>query len=163
MLRKELQGLEKQIEECLTCAFQKGYNTGTVDRDVEKAYERGLKEAWECADKIAMLPTDITEPMFNQFGLHNIIKNVSPAEAINKIYEYEKQQKTKKAKEEGRKAWIPVSERLPETVDYYLTSIAHSDGTKKGVISWFDGMSFKAEVKAWMPLPEPYKESEDKG
>jgi len=58
--------------------------------------------------------------------------------------------------------WVPVR-RLPETVDFYLTSIAHSDGTKKAIISWFDGCSFKAEVKAWMPLPEPYKESEDKG
>ena len=51
--------------------------------------------------------------------------------------------------------WIPVSERLPETLDWYLTSIKWDDGTERVTISWFDGVSFKAEVKAWMPLPAP--------
>ena len=69
--------------------------------------------------------------------------------------------------------WIPVSERLPEPpseyqeldnspFDLYLVSIneGHSviafwDGKKFG-----DGM-FTLDVKAWMPLPEPYKENED--
>ena len=68
--------------------------------------------------------------------------------------------------------WIPVSERLPEPprenqeldyspLDVYLVSInegytarAFWDGKKFG-----DGM-FKLDVKAWMPLPEPYKENE---
>lgn len=69
--------------------------------------------------------------------------------------------------------WIPVSERLPEPpmenqeldysqLDVYLVSInegytvrAFWDGKNFG-----DGM-FKLDVKAWMPLPEPYKENED--
>ena len=67
--------------------------------------------------------------------------------------------------------WIPVSERLPEPpkenqeldyspLDVYLVSLnkegypfrAFWDGKNFG-----DGM-FKLDVKAWMPLPEPYKE-----
>ena len=52
--------------------------------------------------------------------------------------------------------WIPVSERLPEIVEFYLTSIKWADGTASVKISWFDGISFKAEVKAWMSLPKPY-------
>lgn len=53
--------------------------------------------------------------------------------------------------------WIPVSEGLPEMVEFYLTFIKWDDGTERVTISWFDGMSFKAEVKAWMPLPKPYE------
>ena len=69
--------------------------------------------------------------------------------------------------------WIPVFERLPEPqseyqeldnspFDLYLVSIneGHSviafwDGKKFG-----DGM-FTLDVKAWMPLPKPYKEKEN--
>lgn len=69
--------------------------------------------------------------------------------------------------------WIPVSERLPEPpkenqeldyskLDVYLVSInegypfrAFWDGKNFG-----DGM-FKLDVKAWMPLPKPYKEKEN--
>ena len=68
--------------------------------------------------------------------------------------------------------WIPVSERLPEPpmenqeldyskLDVYLVSInegypfrAFWDGE-----NFCDGM-FKVDVKAWMPLPKPYKENE---
>lgn len=63
-----------------------------------------------------------------------------------------------KALEQTR--WIPVSERLPERAEWYLTSIKRVDGAV--IISWFDGVSFKAEIVAWMPLPQPYKaESEE--
>ena len=69
--------------------------------------------------------------------------------------------------------WIPVSERLPEPpnenqdldyspLDVYLVSTnegypfrAFWDGKNFG-----DGM-FKLDVKAWMPLPKPYKENEN--
>lgn len=69
--------------------------------------------------------------------------------------------------------WIPVSERLPEQpmenqeldyspLDVYLVSInegypfrAFWDGKNFG-----DGM-FELDVKAWMPLPKPYKEKEN--
>lgn len=69
--------------------------------------------------------------------------------------------------------WIPVTERLPEMqkenqeldyspFDVYLVSInegypvrAFWDGKDFG-----DGM-FKLDVKAWMPLPKPYKEKEN--
>lgn len=70
--------------------------------------------------------------------------------------------------------WIPVSERLPEPpkenqeldykqLDIYLVSIS-----KEGypVRAFWDGKDFgdgmfKLDVKAWMPLPNPYKENQN--
>lgn len=66
--------------------------------------------------------------------------------------------------------WIPVTERLPDKHGYY---IVQTDGSHNAVIDIAEyGMFFQPEhedvcewnkaskVIAWMPLPEPYKESE---
>ena len=70
--------------------------------------------------------------------------------------------------------WIPVSERLPEppmenpVLDYkplevYLVSVS-DEGYP--IRAFWDGKNFgtgmfKLGVKAWMPLPKPYKEKEN--
>lgn len=71
--------------------------------------------------------------------------------------------------------WIPVSERLPEDKTYVLTTIKVPNRIAHARSGWYEGGFFhndngdtwKAtdrEVKAWIPLPEPYKaESEGKG
>ena len=85
--------------------------------------------------------------------------------------------------------WIPCSERLPEENGDYLVTIKlniyvsnicsvigyandlykvdeYDFHDKKGVSGWFFydseyGFGEETNVIAWMPLPEPYKESED--
>lgn len=70
--------------------------------------------------------------------------------------------------------WIPVSERLPEESDYYMACIynedvdgydfrkiwfAHEDDDYVDESEWRGLYSFE-RVIAWMPLPEPHRESE---
>lgn len=70
--------------------------------------------------------------------------------------------------------WIPVTERLPEMpkenqeLDYCLLDMYLVSINKEGypVRALWDGKNFgdgmvKLDVKAWMPLPEPYKEKEN--
>ena len=66
-----------------------------------------------------------------------------------------------------KQRWIPVSERLPEEETTVLICtdqgdidasriFSYSDGTWE----WFASSWCYGEIIAWMPLPEPYIESE---
>lgn len=71
--------------------------------------------------------------------------------------------------------WIPVSERLPDADKYILVSIENFiisdigryETDKDGSGAFYPGDDGKSYVEyglfvnAWMPLPEPYRESED--
>jgi hypothetical protein len=56
--------------------------------------------------------------------------------------------------------WIPVSERLPEEMGTYMTTIDYGEhGLVTGQRYYYGrGLKWNDEcVIAWMPLPEPYK------
>lgn len=58
--------------------------------------------------------------------------------------------------------WIPVSERLPEKEkERYLIDYMYED-EEHITVSFYDKYGFwsSPEVRAWQPLPEPYKENE---
>ena len=61
--------------------------------------------------------------------------------------------------------WIPVSERLPNFNDIVLASADSNYDELRVIITVYSAEEFwfNGKIKAWMPLPEPYKaESEDK-
>lgn len=68
---------------------------------------------------------------------------------------------------EQKPQWIPVSEKLPEvgvTVlgitafdDIYVADLYDVCGNKE----WYANGCYDVPIVAWMPLPEPYKESEE--
>ncbi|MDO4313996.1 MAG: DUF551 domain-containing protein [Eubacteriales bacterium] len=73
-----------------------------------------------------------------------------------------------------KQKWIPVTERLPDTDDYIMVSfknymfpdIARYEKDEDGG-AFYPGDEEKSYVQyglfvnAWMPLPEPYKETKD--
>lgn len=86
------------------------------------------------------------------------------AEEHKQLAEVLKELKTLKERPQGE--WIPVSERLPERHKaVIITDIETSDTYQSQYIGngyWeCDNGTFKNRIIAWMPLPEPYKETKN--
>lgn len=62
-----------------------------------------------------------------------------------------------------KQRWIPVSERLPDTTDEVLVTdgvdmmVAWHDYTLVGWASFDSNFDTDVPIKAWTPLPQPYK------
>lgn len=93
--------------------------------------------------------------------------NYNPATNITKL-DYEafktaieslEQMESISNKSEILTGWIPVSERLPEKNGKYLVTVRNGN-VYAGVYDAFSGR-FQCAATAWMPLPEPYRESEE--
>lgn len=86
------------------------------------------------------------------------VYDVSPSQAVNDFVEIvDRQPKVGE--------WIPCSERLPDDFGLYLASYMDYTGYHVNLLVFdpkehFDVDFWKEEIDAWMPLPEPYKESE---
>ena len=66
---------------------------------------------------------------------------------------------------ENQPKWIPVSERLPDMGKYVLCSVDKNhvyESDLEVIITQFrnEGWWTDGRIKAWMPLPKPYKEGE---
>lgn len=94
-------------------AYSKGYDKAYKDRQIEEqfdedrviaieeAYQKGLDDAWECANRIVAQPSDggfsITQLglIFSQASVASVLSKYSASEAIDKIKEYEYKEKKK--------------------------------------------------------------------
>ncbi len=57
--------------------------------------------------------------------------------------------------------WIPCTERLPEEDGCYLVTTTGTNNDIIDIAYYTTDLWHKASrIKAWMPLPEPYKEGE---
>ena len=130
--------LEKQ-------AYQRGYEEAydTAYADAEGIYEsgkramyqKGLKDAWECARKI-VLPGDVSgiyladlEEIFDRSSLQDVIKDYSPSEAIEKIQKYE-QKKEKEEIKVGDEVNAPFGKAIVVNIDSVAEKIwlVYADG-----------------------------------
>ena len=60
--------------------------------------------------------------------------------------------------------WIPVSERLPGKDGCYLVSTTGTNNDIIDIAYYTEEIWHKASrIKAWMPLPEPYKGGDSDG
>lgn len=96
-----LNGMIENQKSELRTAYDKGYNQGVKDTDFQlaiskrqdEAYKQGLHDAWECMKKICrIIPVDDFAKVFGDERVKNlcdIIMYISPAEAIEKVKEYD--------------------------------------------------------------------------
>lgn len=71
----------------------------------------------------------------------------------------------------SKSGWTPCSERLPEETGYYLVQLSrklpNEDYADRVVVLYNaeekEFMCYKKLIKAWQPLPEPYKGEEVAG
>lgn len=96
MSKKEI---EQQIHDFAEKMYQAGYADGNNTNLIDEAYQEGLNDAWECFKKLVYPVKDggfSTERLCEIFGTSlpsHIIRDFSPSEAIQKIKDYEEQQK----------------------------------------------------------------------
>lgn len=93
---------QKAIETILAEVYECGYEEGRKNRCIEEEfqntnkYEDGLNDAWEAAKKIVCTDgynwTEL-ENMFNSRTLSKIFNTCTASEAIEKVKEYEEEQK----------------------------------------------------------------------
>ena len=68
-----------------------------------------------------------------------------------------------RGKADAEQRWIPVSERLPKIGERVMVTYQCKFDEEAVEITIYDKYGFCIQpVVAWMPLPEPYSESEDK-
>lgn len=81
------------------------------------------------------------------------LKNIDIRNALQE--DYDALYMAIKALEQTR--WIPVSEKLPEIGQRILVTYNQEDEVKIDITDYTKHGFLLSVVKAWMPLPQPYK------
>ena len=116
----------------------------------------------------------IVERLILESSSCNVYKNIKPnTEDIAEFNAYKKCiEIVKEVAEEYEDGWIPCSDRLPEddsicivTVEYHNNETVVDYGWFDRIrVCWYVGMQefITSNVLAWQPLPEVYKENDEK-
>ena len=83
---------EPDLEQVREEAYRQGYDTGYGTK-VNEFYEQGLVDAWECARKISSMDSPTRDEVFGLVITSNIFDENTASEAIEKIQQYEQEQK----------------------------------------------------------------------
>lgn len=91
--------IKTKAHELFEMSFNRGFKAGMqvgFERGLKVSdnYEKGLNEAWEFTEKIAVMNCTDMEKIFNSSDLSDIIQNYTPRKAIEKIKEYEKNKRS---------------------------------------------------------------------
>lgn len=102
------EGIRRQAQELIDQAYERGFKAGKEafvtdeNKVADKAYQKGLDDAWGCADKLNRMTIDEVRSAFNPFGLtierESIFLCCTPNIAIAKIKEFEEKQKKAESK-----------------------------------------------------------------
>lgn len=105
----ELKNLKYEILVRVNNAYEKGYNQGIADgninggtfaKKVNEAYNNGAKDAWECAREISLLDSNFASveevknivEVFGTYNVYDILHYYTPQGAIKSLKDYEKKQ-----------------------------------------------------------------------
>ena len=86
---------EPDLEQIRREAYEEGCRSGYV-KYLNKSYEDGLKDAWEAARKIVLGSINFIVSVFGSGTRSSIIKDLTAAQAIEKLQAYEQEQEEKK-------------------------------------------------------------------
>lgn len=107
-------------------AYQRGYETGYKDgynepgKNQQKAYQRGLNDAWEAAKKIFLpvhqggLPASALIQIFGNSPIEYSLEDYSASECIEKIRQYEQEKEEQKEEKP-----IPVEDVMRQYLDMF--------------------------------------------
>lgn len=113
---RQIDGMIKQMDECLHHAYDRGYNKGIADGNindgtfaekVSEAYNNGLRDAWNCAREISLLDSNSASveemknilKVFGTDNIYDILHDYTPQDAIKRIKDYEERDLHDKCKE----------------------------------------------------------------
>lgn len=104
------EGIRRQAQELIDQAYDRGFKAGKEafvtdeNKVADKAYQKGLDDAWGCADKLNRMTIDEVRSAFNPFGLtierESVFMCCTPNIAIEKIRQYEEQRKAEDEEKE---------------------------------------------------------------
>ena len=130
--------------------FKNPEDLTTLDKAIEEAYQKGLKEgkkqgadeAWEFIKEFGKLSFDKSHDVFGTNNIYRLVKSMSYLEAISKLKAYEESQKVDAA--------IKVGDEIKNTLELMNNAVGYfiepTNNEYYRVLRYVDG---KIDIVAW--------------